>query len=323
MATRKQVPPTTTTPTTAPGGYTPDPIPQGGTTSGTRPARGMPIGGSGFQYAVDPTTGEVLQALQPTYNQTTGALVTDASGQPMLSMQPVPWTARVTTPGSPIQGGFGGAVGVGAAAAPTDQYVLPRYYEGDVERILNDLPPNMLAQLQDEMVTARVYGSKTPNIQHGIADQETIAAFKAVLTTANATGYDYPTVVQNWLKIAKDQPIPPPAPHINKVTSPTDLRAVFKTAARSAIGHELSDAEAQKYVSAFQAQETQYGDQLAAAQDAGVNATVTATPDPSAFLDEQLKQDQSGAYQQNALLGQINAFRSMLTGPGLRTPGSG
>lgn len=311
--------PTTTSPssTTAAGPVQHDPIPSGAPATSAKPARGTPIGGSGFQYAINHATGEVMTALQPSYNPTTGELVVGADGKPVMTMQPVPWTAQVQHAGVPITGGGIGGVGVGYAGAPYTEDVLPRYYEGDAEVLFNDLPPAARAQLQDEMIAAGVYGAKNPNIVHGIFDQETATAFKQVLTTANATGNDYRTVIQNYKQFAASQPPPPPTPHVATISSTTDLVKTFKDVSRNALGRELSDSEAKRYASVLQGQEAAADQAKFAMQDAGTSGTVMGAPSPSAFLDEQLKQNQPGEYGANRLATTFDTFQSLLKGPAL------
>lgn len=230
-----------------------------------------------------------------------GSLETDPLGNP------IPWAATRLDPSVARIGGE-------TAGRLQPVAVAPRYYEGDAEEILTNMPPELLAQLQQEMIDARIFG-KNPNIVYKVPDAETVNAFKMVLAAANNTGLDYETVIQNWTKIAKNAPPPPPTPHVNTVTNTTDLVATFKTASRSALGREISDAEARRYAAVFQGQETSAQNAANAAQDAGLNATVTAPPSATNFLDEQLKQDQPGAYGANRIEQQFLNFQDLLRGP--------
>lgn len=243
---------------------------------------GNPIGVA--QFEVDPETGKLK--LDPD----TG--------------EPIPWTATVQH-----------MVGGSGFAGVQTQKVAPRYYEGSVQEILGNMPPELLAQLQAHMVDARVYGSKNPNIVYGIPDQETMSAFQTVLTQANATGYDYETVIQNWGRIAKNAPPPPPTPHIATISNTTDLVATFKKASRSAIGRELSDSEAHRFASVLQGQQAAADQASFALQDAGQSGTVMGAPNPDAFLDTQLRQ--TPEYGANSIATQFDAFQSLLRGPSL------
>ena len=305
----------TTPPTTA--AYVPGPIPVGTPATDTTPKRRTPIGGSAFQYAADPNDpGKVWMLPQPTYDPTTGQLLLDANGKPQMTSQPVPWTANRPA-GAPVVSRLGGE-----AAGRVDPLgggrinVAPRYYEGDADILFNDLTPGARAQLQDEMIAAKIYGSKNPNIVHGVMDAETRSAFNQVLQTANATGYDYETVIQNYQQIAKSQPPAPPTPHVNTVTNTTDLVSVFKTASRAALGREISDAEAKRYAAAYQGQQTIASDAINAAQDAGVNATVQTAPSADAFLTDQLKTNNPGEFGANQVANQFDTFTKLLRGAG-------
>lgn len=290
MATKRQsTSPTASPPNTTAAAKTDpadDPMPVVGVKAPTK-EYAQPIGRPGTsQFVTDPTTGEVIL---------------DSQGNP------IPWQA--TRPFTVPQ-----RFGV-EDAGPTSYGVMPKYYEGAVEEILGNMPPELLAQLQAHMVDARVYGSKNPNIVYGIPDQETMSAFRAVLTQANNTGYDYQTVIQNWGRIAQSAPPAPPTPHITQVTNTDDLLAVFKTASRSALGRELSDSEARQYAATFQAQERGYQGTQYAAADAGQSASVMAPPSPSNFLDAQVQQNNPSEYGANRFANTFDAFQQLLRGP--------
>lgn len=315
MATKKQTTPTgTTVPPSYSGGGDANSaaaslgigsIPVAAPT-GAQPQRGNAIGVP--PYATDPSTGLIATYQAPVIDPATGQPAVGGDGKPLTTTQQVPWTAQV-------QRMIGGS---GFQGVQT-QNVLPKYYEGDIEQILNNMPPEMLAKLQGEMIDARVYGSKNPNIVRGIADQETTTAFRQVLTAANATGLDYETVIQNYQKIAKNAPPAPPAPHVNVVTNTTDLMATFKAASRSALGRELSDSEAKRYADVFQGTENAAQNTQNAATDlgttSGVSSTVQAAPSPGNFIDAQLKANQPGEYGANRIANQFDAFQSIIRGP--------
>lgn len=271
------------------------------------------------RYATDPDTGLIKTVDVPVTDANGAPVVDPKTGKPLTQKQYAPWMAP--PPKEMVNRWQGAAAAtMGVASGPPPGLTKPKYYEGDDVSYLNYILPEELWALQQDMAAAGVYGPK-PSYLPGRADDSTVAAFRQVLTVANATGYDHKTALANWKQLSASAPKPPPPPHVTKLTPSADLGAVFNTAARSTLGRGLTKAERERYVAAYQAQESTYSDEAAVASEQG--GTVTPPPDPSNYLSEQMQQNNPNEVAQYSLLNKVNAFRQMLAGPSLPTPGAG
>lgn len=200
--------------------------------------------------------------------------------------------------------------------------VTPKYYEGDTQALMSSLPPEVLADLQAEMVAIGLYGSKKPNITFGIPDRDTMSAFQQVLSVANASGYDYQEVLQQWSKAAAlaPQPTEPKPNRVADVTNEEDLVNVFKEAARTAIGREVSETQARAWAHTYQGaqvaeQQARWGvmDASVDGSPVGARGTVESTMTPQSFAESQLKG--TPEYGATRASNQLDTFRKILSGP--------
>lgn len=237
---------------------------------------------------------------------------TDPNSPTYGEVTPNRWMAVRQMPVTP--GGIEDAAGVRTNA----EAVLPRYYEGDTQALLTSLPPEDLHDLQAKMVMIGLYGSKKPNITYGIPDRDTMSAFEQVLSVANASGFTYNEVLQNWSAAAKavPQPVTPKPSHAIQVTNTEDLVNVFKDAARTAIGREVSVDEARKWATTFQASQAAEQNAAYAAQDApdgSGNTLVQSAMSPASFAEQQLRG--TPEYGATRASNQLDVFRKILSGP--------
>lgn len=231
---------------------------------------------------------------------------------PNGELTPDRWMATRRDAATP--GGIEDAAGVRTVTTP----VLPRYYEGDTQAVITSLPPEVLADLQAKMVAIGLYGSKKPNITFGIPDNDTFSAFDHVLQVANASGATYNEVLQNWSATAAKipQPVTPKPSHAIQVTNTEDLVNVFKDAARTAIGREVSVDEARKWATTFQASQAAEQNAAYAAQDApdgSGNTLVQSAMSPASFAEQQLRG--TPEYGATRASNQLDVFRKILSGP--------
>lgn len=320
MASKRQSSPTGTSPsptTTVPGaaqGVADDlgisAPPTAGGSTGLGGSASMPQSSPiGVPYAATGPGGEI--ARPPIIDPSTGKQAKDAAGN-LLWGPPTRWTAQ--RPDDRLMGGYVDDQGHRVRAV---RDVLPRYYVGDAEAILNSLPPERLRDLQVYMVNLKLFSSKNPNITYGIADNETTQAFSRVLTAGNARGMSYDEVLDLWSKkgIADMQPPEATPGRTISVTNTADLVALFKKTASTALGREISDEQAQQYAATFQGQESAYQRAQYANTDAGTTGTVMAPPSPDVFAENQLKQDQPGEYGATRVANVFDTFQSLLRGP--------
>lgn len=300
MATKNQTSPTgTSPPTTAAGGLSP----------GAQAAIAKAFPGGIPTLAPDkkqtgqssPIGGVPYQATGPN-----GELLYNPDGTPVRwkAVRPDPVVSR-------IGGETGGRIG-GVA-------VTPQYYPGDAEGLLAGLPPEVLRDLQFRMVKIGLFSSKTPNITYGIPDKDTVNAFSQILGAANAGGYNYNEILDLWgaQGVQALQPEAPKPTHTISTTNTADLVAVFKKAARDAIGKEVDDETATRWAHTFQGSEAAYQSSAYAVQDAaaGGNTTMQSPMDPTTFADQQLKQNNPDEYGATRAINQLDTFRKILSGP--------
>lgn len=301
MATKQSTSPTgTSPPTTAAGGLSP--------AAQAAIAKAFPGGIPTLAPADKKQTSQSSPIGKVPYQATgaNGELLYNADGTPVRwqAVRPEPIVSRI---GGEAAGRIG-AVGV-----------TPKYYAGDDAALLVGLPPEVLADLQFRMTKIGLYGSKKPNITYGIPDADTINAFSQVLGAANASGYTYQEILSLWGSqgVQAMQPEAPKPTHTISTTNTADLVAVFKKAARDAIGKEVDDETATRWAHTFQGSEAAYQSSAYAVQDAaaGGNTTMQSPMDPTTFADQQLKQNNPDEYGATRAINQLDTFRKILSGP--------
>lgn len=143
-------------------------------------------------------------------------------------------------------------------------------------------PAERLAFLR-QLQALGVYGNSAPSAT-GFASRD-LSAMAEALRVANATGYTVDVAMQ---LIAADPTYKRANPGRTVRTTPKqDLQAVFKQAAGSVLGRQLSDAEVEKFVRSYQGMEVTEAMGGAATPSAGVaaqQAVEAAAPEEAAAM---------------------------------------
>lgn len=143
-------------------------------------------------------------------------------------------------------------------------------------------PASRLAFLR-QLQALGVYGNSAPSVT-GFAGRD-LSAMAEALRVANATGYTVDVAMQ---LIAADPTYKRANPGRTVRTTPKqDLQAVFKQAAGSVLGRQLSDAEVEKFVRSYQGMEVAEAMGGAATPSAGVaaqQAVEAAAPEEAAAM---------------------------------------
>lgn len=185
------------------------------------------------------------------------------------------------------------------------------YVSTDVWEPQNLSPPTV-AQLQVMLNEAGLLGDGfTP----GAYDETTRKAYGDLLARANATGSTW----ESMLARMRDNPLAAEAqqndraPLVTRLSNPEDLKTVFRTAAKRALGYgNIPDEDLDRMVAAYQgmessSQQAQYG-----AQETG--GTITAPMDPEVFADQQAKQLDPTAYDSRKVVSKFQVMAEMFGG---------
>lgn len=154
------------------------------------------------------------------------------------------------------------------------------------------------------------------DFQVGVWDAPTRLAYRGVLEFANGAGIaDVGQALSqygNLLDVSKAKP--KRAPLVIRKTSPDELRRVFQEAASQALGQKADEAEVDRMVAAYQAQEAGFQRQAWDATYEG--GTITEPPSPGTFATEQFEETQPLATEAYALADRTIAdFDSLIQGP--------
>lgn len=160
----------------------------------------------------------------------------------------------------------------------------------DANTILLELikDPNRYKYYTNLLQTRGYYGNSKPSTNRvDSTDRSAMAEF--LNNVANANGVTYKVAFQMLEGMPQIQASGKKAPSV-RLTSPDDLKVVFRKASRDLLGYELDDATAQKFVKSYQQMEVAEG----RGQAAG-GAYVSAAA-PSTVAEKQiLKQFKSEA----------------------------
>lgn len=150
----------------------------------------------------------------------------------------------------------------------------PLYVQGDE---WTQLPTDgaQLAALQHQLVAAGYMSDD--NIVFGSPDQKTANAMAQLLGTSNAQGTVWQTSLANRLTQAGQQPAPQRQiePLVIKLKNPDDIRSVIQSGAQQVYGKYLAPDDVEKFVNAYQQQDT-------AAQTQAYNMQVAGQPNTTA-----------------------------------------
>lgn len=211
---------------------------------------------------------------------------------------------RTPTPGSPASFRMfeetGSLVGSGTLYKTADEVD---------RRELRSMAPERLAQLQDAMAEAGLFGSKTPRYVRGFADETTRKAFIKLLGYSNEASTDYTTTLQQML--ATGQRFGTPGigggsgavreGQGTRLTSAVTLEQQVQEAARTRLGRKLRSSEVKRFVSIYNGIEKKASANAYAADTAmatGAPATVvapmTAEAGADEFVDNNFEQEEAG-----------------------------
>lgn len=248
------------TPTTTPGGAAFEDGLGGETTTGfTPPAGGTPaVDGKRYSSAigVEGTRVTDVKTGQVTYE---GYKATPEGERTMQNLRP---------PGL-----------AGDAFVPSQPAVEPKYFQEDLDR-LSSLSRPTIAAWQSQLNAAGLLGD---TFTIGVVDNATRSAYGAVLATANREGIEdteaLKLIQQNRIKIGGG------GVSRYRLTNPSDLKAVIRSVAQNAIGRTLDDADVNRLVALFQAEE------LSAQKKYQAGGAVTEAPSAQAFVEGRIAQD--------------------------------
>jgi hypothetical protein len=134
----------------------------------------------------------------------------------------------------------------------------------------------ILQSMNPELLNGVLKGlaKKNPNYKPGNGRSDSdINAFSDVLLFANVAGLPWDQAYAQYLKTVPDSMSTKKAPSI-RVTSPDDLRVVFKKTAQDLLGREISGMEADQFIKSYNQMEVATGMK----QDAGGTYASEAAP---------------------------------------------
>jgi len=155
-----------------------------------------------------------------------------------------------------------------------------RYFDGDEYQIAN-FKPEEIAEIQQRMNKAGVLGKK---YRIGLADDETISAFKEVLGQANRTGTNWTSALGSLVSTPRQG-----TGLTYKVSNPDDIRKVIQQTASTVLGRSADTELVNRLVKSYQ--QLQIQEQQGVIKSGGMK---TQAPELSVFAEEQLR-EKSGA----------------------------
>lgn len=131
---------------------------------------------------------------------------------------------------------------------PSGEGLQPQYFEGD-EYNISALDPVDIRDLQTKLLKGGFFLGDRPTI--GTVGPETIKAYYRALEQANLNFTDVDTVINNAQKVPYSGGAGGSLPKY-RITSSSDLAAVFDRASQSVLGRTLDQEEVNKLVKAYQ-----------------------------------------------------------------------
>ena len=152
----------------------------------------------------------------------------------------------------------------------------------DANTILLELikDPTQYKYYTNLLQTRGYYGNSKPNTNRvDSVDRSAMAEF--LNNVANANGVTYKTAFQILEGTPQLQSSGKKAPSV-PVTSPDDLKVVFRKASTDLLGYEIDDATAQKFAKTYQQME------IAEAQKQAAGGVFTSAASPSTVAEQQI-----------------------------------
>lgn len=243
------------------------------TTTTTVPMSGTGIGGSNTVWTGDRGTGNQPADLSQSYAQ--GAI--GVSGQRRLQILQKAGGGFET---KAIPGSYTGfqpnVQGTPYGAMPANV----RYFDGDEFEIAN-FKPEEIATIQQRMNKAGILGK---NYRIGLADPETVEAFKQVLAQANTNGTNWTSALGSLLSTPRQG-----TGLSYRVSNPDDIRKVIQQTAGTVLGRSADTALVDRLVKSYQ--QLQIQEQQGVITSGGARSQA---PELRVFAEQQLRQ-KSGA----------------------------
>lgn len=191
-------------------------------------------------------------------------------------------------------------------AAARDRFIerAPRYFEGD-EFKPAQLGPASIAELQRQMVEA---GLLTDSFRLGVWDSATVAAYRDLLSYANASGL---TDRQALLRYRAGEQVGEPerAPLVIQQSNPEELRRVFRQAVIETLGVGWDRGRIDQAVQAYMAEEARVQREAYDLELTG--GTITNIPSPETFIEERARREEPVEAQVHDTLDFVQQFMSL------------
>lgn len=167
----------------------------------------------------------------------------------------------------------------GDAYIPVAPSIEPRYFVQDLDA-LSGLSRGGVAAWQSRLNAAGILGD---TFTLGVVDNATRNAYGTVLAVANREGI----TDEQALNLLQQQRVKIGGGSVQryKLSNPSDIKAVIRSVAQNAIGRSLDDADVNRLVGLFQAEELSAQKQF---QQGGV---VTEMPSAQTFVESNIAKD--------------------------------
>lgn len=278
---------------------------------------------------IPPTT--TTQSPVTTVPPTTTSTTMPAKKQSTTTTQP-PVSPDSTIPGETPIGGLGisSPTSSGLAGGVTKNYkpptnaqlkdtANPYTYTNEDWQLLITMPQTDVVAIQQNLMKA--FPGFKPTSLGNRYDPKTIKYFKSALGRINQFSADPEdpfgvrgkTTVEAIKAIAKNPMALTGATGTSlptyRLTSPTDLKAVFKKASEEMLGRSLGEGDLNRLIQAYQTSETQY---QKAASTAG--ATAVQAPSPTTFAMDKIQKDFGDEVDTNKMDNIFSAVDKALSG---------
>ena len=264
--------------------------------------------------------------IQETPPVTTTTIAPSPATVPTVPVTTIPGTGDITAdqtvwqqPGSTISyaGGINPSYkGLAADANYTGaDKVKPYFYTNDDWQTILGYSPDKVIAVQTQLMKA--FPGFVPGKVGDKRDAKTIAMFKKALGQINYLTQEAESPFRGKkLEDALAELTKTPSAASGKakalpayqMTSPTDLKAVFKKAAQDAIGRNLGEGDLNRLVEFFQSQQVTYQKQAA------IGGPVVAPPSAETFATRSLEKDFGQEVNTQKLDGIFGAIDQALTG---------
>jgi len=212
---------------------------------------------------------------------------------------PIPVTGAETTGYTGVPGDYVPPSGKKPKQIQVGNKIVEVFYNTklDANVILNALSPDNRKQILTGLATRGAYGSQQPG--NGFEEKDK-NAFADLLEYANIVGLPYAEAYRDFMQRVPASTTTKKAPSV-RLTSPDDLKVVFRKASQDLLGYELDDATAQRFAKSYQQMEMVEGQRQAAG-----GAYVSAAA-PSTVAERQIRK-QFGAEVQAVQAGDYAAI---------------